>query len=189
MQVLWTVFSKQSHFLFCGCHLARLITVNSRAYLTDHERIATMCYDTLSIVNAEVYWMIWWSATKCQIETEMITVNSYRHGLYLWTFIIVPHCLKMLFHFNNCYALLTQLYVFVWTCIFSSYNICCNELSTFGKDWNWFNWYYFYNYYAIFSIWNKNWLLLELSSFMGNLWTLFEVSYFWRDLHVLIYRR
>jgi hypothetical protein len=50
----------------------------------------------------------------------MININSYRHGLYLWTFIIVPHCLKMLFHFNNCYMLLTQLYVIVWTCIFQA---------------------------------------------------------------------
>jgi len=33
---------------------------------------------------------------------------------------IVRHCLKMLFNFNNCYALLAQLYVFVWTCIFQA---------------------------------------------------------------------
>jgi hypothetical protein len=29
----------------------------------------------------------------------------------------VPHCLTILLHFNTCYTLLTQLYVFVWTCI------------------------------------------------------------------------
>jgi len=36
-----------------------------------------------SFMSAGVYWMTWWSPTRCHIQTVMINMKSHRHGMYL----------------------------------------------------------------------------------------------------------
>ena len=42
-----------------------------------------LCYDSVSIVTAGVYWTTWWSPKKYHIQTIMIQMNSHGHGIYL----------------------------------------------------------------------------------------------------------
>jgi hypothetical protein len=119
--------SRQTHFSFRWHHLARPLawpcsnrllplglhykqvirntscqywwpkTMNSGVYSKNPQRNATMCYDSLFIATAGVYWMTWWSPLKCHIQTITTEMNSQGHRTH-------PIGLIKFFHFSlKCY--------------------------------------------------------------------------------------
>jgi hypothetical protein len=58
-------------------------TPNSGVYSGDSQGIATTCYSSLFIATAGLYWTMWWSPTKCHIQTVMTEMNSHGHGMHL----------------------------------------------------------------------------------------------------------
>ena len=79
-----------------------LKTVNLGMFSKALQENATTCFDILSIATAGVYWMTWWSPTKCHIQTVMINMNAHENGIFLSVLIKCLHSsLKCFFHFKS----------------------------------------------------------------------------------------
>ena len=76
-----------------SCQYWWLKTLNSGMYSKNPQGNATTWYDSLSITTAGVYWMTWWSTSKCHIQTIMTEMNSHGHGKH-------PIVLIKCFHFS-----------------------------------------------------------------------------------------
>jgi hypothetical protein len=74
-----------------SCQCCWLKTANSRVYLRDPQGNATVCYDSLFIATAGVYWTTWLSPTKFHIQTIMTEINSHEHGMHLLVLITFLH--------------------------------------------------------------------------------------------------
>jgi hypothetical protein len=66
-----------------SCQYCWLKTANSGVYSRYPQGNVTMCYDSLSIANAGVYWTTWYSPIKRHIQTIMTEMSSHGHGMHL----------------------------------------------------------------------------------------------------------